>query len=192
MTGEADAGAATGVIEARPRGARPQAPGPAETVLWEGRPAFGAGRLFELLFLLLLLGTLSWLAVLLTAPHLAGSAFAGNPDSGALPLILSMVVGTVLIIALPVWLRASARGRARYMLTSRRALVFVGRSVVAEAMLFGAEMQVSATGISFWAHGLHLDWRLKDEGPDLLRFERLADPEHVAAIAEGQGARRLP
>lgn len=192
MPGEAEAGVVAGSVPAPGRRFRPQAPGPAETILWEGRPALGAGRLFELLFLLLLLGTLSWLAVLLIAPHLAGSALAGMPDQRALPLILSMVVGTVLIIAFPVWLRASARGRARYMLTNRRALVFLGRAVVAEAMLFGAEMQVSATGISFWAHGLHLDWRLKDEGPDQLRFERLADPEAVAAIAEAQGARRLP
>lgn len=192
MPGEAEAGVAAGSVPAATRTLRPQAPGPAETILWEGRPAFGAGRLFELLFLLLLLGTLSWLALLLIAPHLAGSALAGTPDSGTLPLILSMVVGTVLIIAFPVWLRASARGRARYMLTNRRALVFLGRTVVAEAILFGAEMQVSATGLAFWAHGLVLDWRLKDEGPDQLRFERLADPEAVAAIAEAQGARRLP
>jgi hypothetical protein len=192
MSGEAEAGTVAGALSPPSRTLRPQAPGPAETVLWEGRPAFGAGRLFELLFILVALGVLTWLAVLLIAPHLAGSAFAGNPGGGAVALVLAMVTGTVLIIALPVWLRASARGRARYMLTNRRALLFFGRRVAGEAILFGAEMQVTGTGIGFWAHGLYLDWRLRDERPDMLRFERLADPEAVAAIAEGQGARRLP
>ncbi|WP_448586837.1 hypothetical protein [Thermaurantiacus sp.] len=190
MPGEAGAGALTGAPAARVQ-ARPVAPGPAETILWEGRPALGAGRLFEGLFLLILLGTLALAALLLIAPHLAGSAFAGTPDARALPLILLMVVGVVLIIALPVWLRSTARGRARYMLTNRRALIWVGRSIVGEAILFGAEMTVGPTAVRFWNHGLYLDWRLRDEGPDLVRFERLARPEEVAAIAEGQGARRV-
>ncbi|MFN7173977.1 MAG: hypothetical protein ACK4MT_04610 [Thermaurantiacus tibetensis] len=191
MPGEAEAGTVAGTL-ARPAPLRPVAPGPAETVLWEGRPSLGAGRLFELLFLLVLLGLLTWTAVLLIAPHLGGSAFAGQPGPEALPVILLLVIGTVIIIALPVWLRASARGRARYMLTNRRALVWLGRSVIGEAILFGAEMEVTPTGVGFWSHGLYLDWRLKDERPDQLRFERLADPETVAAIAEAQGARRLP
>lgn len=190
MSGEAEAGALAGSLPVG-RAVRPVAPGPAETVLWEGRPSIGAGRLFELLFLLVLLGSLAWLALLLIAPHLAGSAFAGQPGPDSLPLVLTMVVGTVLIIALPVWLRSSAKGRARYMLTNRRALIFVGRSVVAEAILFGAEMTVTGTAVSFWAHGMVVDWRLKDEGPDRVRFERLLEPETVAEIAEGQGARRV-
>jgi hypothetical protein len=104
--------------------------------------------------------------------------------------VLLMVVGTVSIIALPVWLRSSARGRARYMLTNRRALVWVGRSILGEVVLFGAEMTVSPDAVRFWSNGLFLDWRLRDEGPDLLRFDRLADPERVAEIAEAHGARR--
>lgn len=191
MPGEADAGALAGSL-APARPLRPQAPGPAETILWQGRPALGAGRLIELLFVLVLLGLLTWIAVLLILPHFAGSAFAGQPGPEALPLILALVVGTVVIIALPVWLRSSARGRARYMLTNRRALVWLGRSIIGEAILFGAEMEVTPTGLGFWAPGLVLDWRLKDERPDQLRFERLIDPEAVAAIAEAQGARRLP
>jgi hypothetical protein len=189
-----DAGAGAGAIAGAPpraRPARPEAPGPAETILWEGRPSIGAGRLFEGLFVLVLLGVLAFAAMLLIAPHLGGSAFAGAPTAGSLPLILLMVTGTVLIIALPVWLRATARGRARYMLTNRRALVWVGRSIAGEAILFGAEMTVTVTAVHFWSHGLYLDWRLKDEGPDLVRFERLVRPEEVAAIAEGQGARRM-
>lgn len=190
MSGDAEAGALAGSLP-EARYARPKAPGPAETVLWEGRPSIGAGRLFELLFFLVLLGSLTWLALLLIAPHLGGSAFAGAPGPESLPLVLTMVIGTVLIIALPVWLRSSAKGRARYMLTNRRALVLVGRSVVAEAMLFGSEMTVTATSVSFWANGMYVDWRLKDEGPDRVRFERLMEPETVAGIAEGQGARRV-
>ncbi len=191
MPGEAEAGAIPGALSA-PRPLRPVAPGPAETILWEGRPSVGAGRLLELLFLLILLGLFTWVAVLLILPHLAGSAFAGQPGPEALPLVLALVVGTVVIIALPVWLRSSARGRARYMLTNRRALVWLGRSILGEVILFGAEMEVTPTGLGFWAPGLYLDWRLKDERPDQLRFERLPDPEAVAALAEAHGARRLP
>ncbi|WP_448582052.1 hypothetical protein [Thermaurantiacus sp.] len=190
MPGEAEAGALAGSL-ASPRFLRPVAPGPAETILWEGRPMLGAGRLLELLILLILLGLLTWVAVLLILPHFAGSAFAGRPGPEALPLILSLVVGTVVIIALPVWLRSSARGRARYMLTNRRALVWLGRNIIGEAILFGAEMEVTEAMVGFWTPGLYLDWRLKDERPDQLRFERLVDPEAVAAIAEAHGARRL-
>lgn len=190
MPGEAEAGALAGAIPAA-RPVRPVRPGPAETILWEGRPSLGAGRLAELLFLLLLLGALTWLAVLLILPHLGGSAFAGAPGPEALPLVLALVVGTVLIIALPVWLRSSARGRARYMLTNRRAIIWLGRSIIGEAILFGAEMEVTPTRVAFWHQNLYLDWRLRDEGPDQLRFERLLDPEKVAEIAEQQGARRI-
>jgi hypothetical protein len=190
MGSEAEAGALAGALPER-RALRPVAPGPAETILWEGRPSLGAGRLLELLFFLLLLGLLAWLAVLFTVPHLAGSSFAGNPNARALPVILLMVVGTVSIIALPVWLRSSARGRARYMLTNRRALLWVGRSIAGEVMLFGAEMTVSTDSVRFWSSGLYLDWRLKDEGPDMLRFEKLLEPERVAEIAEAHGARRM-
>jgi hypothetical protein len=191
VPGEAEAGALAGSLAAS-RPLRPVAPGPAETILWEGRPALGAGRLLELLFLLLLLGLLTWVAVLLILPHFAGSAFAGRPGPDALPLILALVIGTVIIIALPVWLRASARGRARYMLTNRRALVWLGGNIIGEAILFGAEMDVTGSMVGFWTPSLYLDWRLRDERPDQLRFERLMDPEAVAAIAEAQGARRLP
>lgn len=191
MPGEAGAGALAGSLAAA-RPLRPVAPGPAETVLWEGRPALGAGRLLELLFVLVLLGLLTWVAVLLILPHFAGSVFAGRPGPDALPLVLALVIGTVVIIALPVWLRSSARGRARYMLTNRRALVWLGRNIIGEAILFGAEMEVTGTMVGFWAPGLYLDWRLRDERPDQLRFERLIDPEAVAAIAEAHGARRLP
>jgi hypothetical protein len=190
MGSEADAGAIPGAIPER-RPVRPVAPGPAETILWEGRPSIGAGRVLELLFFLILLGLLSWVALLFTVPHLAGSAFAGNPDGNALPIVLLMVVGTVSIIALPVWLRSSARGRARYMLTNRRALLWIGRSIAGEVVLFGAEMRVTPDAVRFWSNGLYLDWRLKDEGPDLLRFERLLEPERVAEIAEAHGARRM-
>jgi hypothetical protein len=190
MAGEAEAGAVAGSLPVA-RAVRPVRPGPAETILWEGRPSLGAGRLFELLFLLVLLGALTWLAVLLILPHFGGSAFAGTPGPEALPLVLALVIGTVLIIALPVWLRSSAKGRARYMLTNRRALVWLGRSIIGEANLFGAEMEVTGTRVGFWSSNLYLDWRLKDEGPDQLRFERLLDPEKVAAIAEQHGARRL-
>lgn len=171
---------------------RPARPGEGETILWEGRPASGLWRLFEMLGFVLLIGLLAWLALLLIAPHLRGSAFAGQPDRGALPLVLGMVAGTVFIIALPVWLRASARGRCHYMLTSRRALVWLGGRIVGEALLFGSEMRVADGTVSFASGGVWLDWRLRDQGPDLVRFERIADPGTVAALAEAHGARRRP
>jgi hypothetical protein len=173
----------------RARALRPERPGEGEAILWQGRPAMMARKLAELAGFLLLLGLLTWLAIELLAPHLSGSGFAGTPDGGALALILAMVAGMVLIIALPVWLRSSARARASYMLTTRRALVWLGDSIVAEAVLFGAEMRVGSADVSFVAPGLWLDWRLKDEGMDRLRFEQIADALTVAQLAEAHGAR---
>ncbi|MFN3590867.1 MAG: hypothetical protein ACK4MX_00465 [Thermaurantiacus sp.] len=169
--------------------ARPLAPSGGEVVLWQGRPALGAGRLAELVALLGMLGLLSWLSIELVLPHFAGSQFAGQPDATALPLILAMLVGMMLIIALPIWLRSSARGRARYMLTNRRALVWLNDRIVGEALLFGANMQVTESELRFETPALWLDWRFRDEGPDALRFERIANPEEPATIAEAHGAR---
>lgn len=187
----ASAGEATGDAAALSTAAtlRPQAPGDGESILWEGRPDSRTRRMIELLAFLLVLGLLSWLAVALIAPHLRGSAFAGTPDSNAVPLVLAMVLGTIGIIAFPVWLRSSARGRARYMLTNRRALIWLGRRIIGEARLFGAEMRVADDSISLVAPDLYLSWRLKDEGMDQLRFERIADVLAVAALAEDHGAR---
>lgn len=184
------AGGATvaGRIPAR-SAARPQAPGESEVVLWRGRPALGAGGLIELLAVIGVLGILSILAVELVLPHFRGSAFAGTPDRTALPLILVMLVGMILIIALPIILRSSARSRARYMLTNRRALVWLNDRIVAEALLFGANMQVGPNYVRFETPALWLDWRFREEGPDALLFERLADPAEPAAIAEAHGAR---
>ena len=169
--------------------ARPATPGDGETILWQGRPAIGGSRLFELVAVLGLLGLLSWAAVALVMPHFRGSRFAGAPDATALPLILLMLIGMILIIALPIWMRSSARGRARYMLTNRRALVWVRDRIVGEALLFGAEMQVGPSEVRFETPALWLDWRFRDEGPDALLFERLSDAETAAAIAEAHGAR---
>lgn len=168
---------------------RPVPPAQGEVVLWQGRPALGAGRLAELVAILGMLGLLSWLSIELVLPHFAGSQFAGQPDATALPLILAMLVGMMLIIALPIWLRSSARGRARYMLTNRRALVWLNDRIVGEALLFGSNMQVLDNEIRFETPALWLDWRFRDEGPDALRFERLVDPREPAAIAEAHGAR---
>jgi hypothetical protein len=179
--------AALGVARVR----RPSPPGEGETILWQGRPAMLARKLWELFGFLALLGLLTWLSVELIRPHLSGSGFAGAPDGRVMPLILAMVAGMVLIIALPVWLRSSARARARYVLTNRRALVFLGNDIGAEAMLFGADMQASASEVSFEANHLFLSWRLKDEGPDRLRFEQIPDALQVAALAEEHGARWL-
>ncbi len=176
---------------ARSRTMRPEHPGEGEAILWQGRPAMLRRKILELLGFLILLGLLTWLAVALIQPHLTGSAFAGAPNAQALPLILAMVVGMVLIIALPVWLRSSARARAHYMLTNRRALVWLGNRIVGEAKLFGAEMQASVSEVSFEAQGLWLDWRLKDEGADRVRFEQISDAMAVAAMAEEHGARWL-
>ena len=145
--GESAADSAAGMPRAR--ALRPQAPADGETVLWQGRPAMAGRRLVELLGFLILLGLLTWLAMELIRPHFAGSGFAGTPDASALPLILAMVVGMMLIIALPVWLRSSARARARYMLTNRRALIWLGDRIVGEAMLFGAQMEAGPAKISF-------------------------------------------
>lgn len=187
----ASTGEATGEATAFPqaRTGRPQAPGAGETILWEGRPNSRTRRMIEFLALMVIMGLLCWLAIALIAPHLRGSAFAGTPDGNAVPLILAMVLGTILIIALPVWLRSSARGRARYMLTNRRALIWLGRNIIGEARLFGAEMSVADDTVSLSAHGLWLSWRMKDEGMDRLRFEHIADAMAVAALAEEHGAR---
>jgi hypothetical protein len=166
---------------------RPVPPGDAELVLWQGRPQ-GMRRLFETLALALLLGLLTWLAVTLVRPHLAGSEFAGNPDAGAVPLIIAMLIGMLVIIALPVWLRSSARARAHYMLTNRRALVWLGDRIVGEAMLFGCTVALGDRQVTFSGTLQWLDWRLKDENADRLRFEAIADAAEVAAIAERQGA----
>lgn len=176
---------------ARSRAMRPEHPGEGEAILWQGRPEMLTRKFLELLGFLLLLGLLTWLAVALIRPHMAGSHFAGTPNEQALPLILAMLAGMMLIIALPVWLRSSARARARYMLTNRRALVWLGDRIVGEAKLFGAEMQASDTEVSFEAQGLWLDWRLKDEGADKIRFEQISDALSVAAMAEEHGARWL-
>ena len=122
-------------------------------------------------------------------PHLSGSGFAGEPTADAVPLVLGMVLGMMLIIALPVWLRSSARARARYMLTNRRALIWLGDRIVGEALLFGADMRASGQEVSFEAAHMVLSWRLKDEGADRLRFEQIADAPGVAALAEEHGAR---
>lgn len=175
----------------RSRALRPERPGEGETILWQGRPAMLARKLFELVGFLLLLGLLTWLALELIRPHLSGSAFAGTPNAQALPLVLAMVAGMMLIIALPVWLRSSARARACYMLTNRRALVWLGNSVAGEAMLFGAEMRAGSGEVSFETGHVWLDWRLKDEGADRVRFEQIPDALAVAAIAEEHGARWL-
>jgi len=194
MSNPMSAGEATAddsVAIARSRAMRPEHPGEGEAILWQGRPAMITRKLFELLGFLVLLGLLTWLAIVLIQPHMTGSAFAGTPNAQALPLILAMVAGMVLIIALPVWLRSSARARACYMLTNRRALVWLGDRIVGEAKLFGADMQASDTEVSFEAQGLWLDWRLKDEGADRVRFEQIPDAIMVAAMAEEHGARWL-
>jgi len=181
--------AAEGLSGIRTGTLRPTRPGEGEAILWEGRPSAGFGRAFSLLAFLTLLGLLSWLALELIRPHLAGSPFAGQPDASALPLILAMLAGMVAIIALPVWLRSSARGRARYMLTNRRALVWLGDRIIGEAMLFGAEMETGPEDIFFTTPNLYLDWRLKDESFDRVRFERISEVLMVATLAEEHGAR---
>lgn len=178
-------------VAAAARVRRPQPPGEGETILWQGRPAMLARKLWELAGFLLLLGLLTWLAMELIRPHLSGSKFAGTPTAGALPLILAMVSGMVLIIALPVWLRSSARARAHYVLTNRRALVLLSGRVIGEAKLFGADMEATPTEVRFDAAHMFLSWRLKDEGADRLRFEQLSDGLMVAGLAEEHGARWL-
>jgi hypothetical protein len=175
----------------RARALRPERPGEGETILWQGRPAMLVRKLFELIGFLLLLGLLSWLALELILPHFAGSGFAGTPNANALPLILAMLAGMMLIIALPVWLRSSARARARYMLTNRRALVWLGDRIAGEAILFGADMRVGPADLSFETRHVWLDWRLKDEGVDRVRFEQIGDALAVAELAENHGARWL-
>lgn len=182
---------AAGAHAAAARAGIPARPGEGETILWEGRPAMQKRRLAELAGFVLLLGLLTMLAVELIRPHFAGSEFAGKPDAGALPLILVMLVGMFAIIALPVWLRSSARARARYMLTNRRALVWLGDRIVAEAILFGADMRVAPAEVSFVAPRMVLSWRLKDEGIDRLRFEQIDHAEEVGRLAEEHGARWL-
>ncbi len=182
---------ADGLPLAAARTGGPARPGEGETILWEGRPAMLTRKLIELVGFLLLLGLLSWFAIALIQPHLSGSAFAGEPTAGAVPLVLGMVLGMMMIIALPVWLRSSARARARYMLTNRRALVWLGDRIVGEALLFGADMRASGNEVSFEANHMVLSWRLKDEGADRLRFEQVHEALAVAALAETHGARWL-
>lgn len=184
-----DAAASGGVAITRSATRRPLPPGEGETILWQGRPAMLRRKLFELVGFLGLLVLLSWLAMELIRPHLGGSGFAGNPTADALPLILAMISGMMIIIALPVWLRSSARARASYMLTNRRALVWLGDKIVGEATLFGSRMQTTGEEVSFQSNNLWLSWRLKDEGADRVRFEQIADALSVAEIAENHGAR---
>jgi hypothetical protein len=97
----------------------------------------------------------------------------------------------IAIIALPVWLRSSARARAVYVLTNRRALVLLGGKVIGETMLFGTDMEARETEVRFDAAHMFLSWRLKDEGADYVRFEQIRDGLAVAAMAEEHGARWL-
>jgi hypothetical protein len=187
--GAAGEATAEGLGAARARSYRPTKPGEGEAILWEGRPHGGLGRAFGFLAFLTLLGLLSWLALELIRPHLGGSPFAGQPTQSALPLILAMMAGMVAIIALPVWLRSSARARARYMLTNRRALVWLGDRIIGEAILFGAEMETLLQEVLFRTPNHYLDWRLKDEGTDRVRFERISAAQEVARMAEEHGAR---
>jgi hypothetical protein len=180
---------AEGAVAGAARVRRPSPPGEGEAILWQGRPQMLARKLLELTGFLTLLGLLTWLAMVLIRPHLSGSHFAGTPNSNALPLILAMVAGMIAIIALPVWLRSSARARASFVLTNRRALVLLGNRVIGEAMLFGCQMQASETEVRFDAGHMFLSWRLKDEGTDYLRFEQIRDGLAVAALAEEHGAR---
>ncbi len=181
---------ATGPIAVEMGRGRPQGIADGETILWQGKPAMLSRKLAELAGFLLLLTLLSILAVELIIPHFGGSTFAGNPQGNTWPLILTMLVGMFLIIATPVWLRSSARARARYMLTNRRALIWLGNRIIGEALLFGADMRVSEDEVNFVADYMVISWRLKDEGPDRLRFERIAaDVREVAALAEKHGAR---
>lgn len=164
-----------------------------EAILWEGQPDSSTLRILEFLGFMLFLGFLSWVALALIQPHFGGSAFAGQPDGSSVPLIIGMTLGMLLIIALPIWLRSSARGRVRYMLTNRRALLWLGDRIVGEAILFGAEMRVTPPDapdmVQFDARGVWLDWRLRDQGPDCVRFERIADAALLAPLAEKHGAR---
>lgn len=184
--GEAVSDAAA-VPAARTR--RPSPPGEGETILWQGRPAMLVRRMWELAGFLILLGLFTWIAMQLIRPHFAGSGFAGQPDASAGPLITAMVSGMIMIIAFPVWLRSSARARAVYVLTNRRALVLLGRQVIGEAMLFGADMEATPTEVRFDAAHMFLSWRLKDEGTDYVRFEQICEGLAVAALAEEHGAR---
>jgi signal transduction histidine kinase len=187
--GAGEAVADTAGVAAAARTRRPSPPGEGEAILWQGRPQMLSRKLWELAGFLTLLALLTWLAIELIRPHLSGSGFAGNPNAGSLPLILAMVAGMIAIIALPVWLRSSARARAVYVLTNRRALVLLGRQVIGEAMLFGADMWAGETEVRFDAAHMYLSWRLKDEGADYLRFEQIREGLAVAALAEEHGAR---
>lgn len=180
---------ATATVAAAPQARRARGLSDGETILWQGHPAMVGRRLAELLGFMLLLVLLSTLAVELIIPHLGGSTFAGHPEGNTWPLILVMLIGMFLIIATPVWLRSSARARARYMLTNRRALVWLGDRVIAEALLFGADMHVKPEEVYFIADYMEISWRLKDEGPDRLRFENIPDAAEVAMLAAKQGAR---
>lgn len=184
--------AAAGTLAAGKRVLHPAAPTGDEAILWEGRPGSGMSRLFGFASFAMLLALLTWLAFLLILPHLGGSRFAGHPTPSALPLILVMMIGMLVIMAFPVWLRMSAKGRASYMLTTRRALIWLGRSIVGEAALFGAEMEISGRTLIFDANSVYLDWRMQNEGPDRIIFEQIADPEHVAQLAEKHGAHWRP
>lgn len=179
------------VVASAVRTRRPSPPGEGETILWQGRPGMLARKMWELAGFLTLLALLTWLAIELIRPHLSGSGFAGAPTAGSLPLILAMVAGMIAIIALPVWLRSSARARAVYVLTNRRALVLLGGKVIGETMLFGTDMEARETEVRFDAAHMFLSWRLKDEGADYVRFEQIRDGLAVAAMAEEHGARWL-
>lgn len=180
--------ATSGSEVARSAFVRPQAPDAEEAILWEGRPNTSISRIFSFGVFIVLLTLLSWLAVELILPHFRGSVFAGNPEPSALPLILVMLLGMVVIMVLPTWLRTSAKGRAVYMLTNRRALIWLGRNIVGEAVLFGADMETRGDSVSFDAPNLYLDWRLKNEGPDRVTFADIADVDKVAELAEQHGA----
>lgn len=182
---------ATGALASPARARRRSAIADGETILWQGRPTMLGRKLAELAGFLLLLTLLSLLAVELILPHFGGSTFAGHPEGNTWPLILVMLIGMFLIIATPVWLRSSARARARYMLTNRRALVWLGNDVAAEALLFGADMRVKPTEVNFVSDYMDISWRLKDEGPDRLRFESIPDAHDVAMLAAKHGARWL-
>lgn len=169
-------------------GTRPAAPDEKEVILWEGNSGKRAWRMVGFAAFAAFLGLLSWLALELLLPHFRGSVFAGRPTASSLPLIILMLLGMLIIMVLPVWLRMSAKGRAHYMLTNRRALIWLGRNIVGEAVLFGSEVRIGSGSVSFDAPGLYLHWRMQDEGPNLVTFGDVDAPEKVASLAEKHGA----
>lgn len=147
-----------------------------EVLRWVGRAggAKSGSALVWTVVLIILVGA----AVQVTLPHLQGAAL------GPSLFVALILVGTLACLGVPLYLRWRARSRGIYIVTNRRALLLSpGGQVLGEAALPAGEVHLVEDRLEIAP--ARLDWRLRDEREDRLRFEGLPDRDAVATLLRG-------